>query len=137
MSEFSTVSIDIVDQDALVDALVEMGYKPLVSKEAKKLHGYQGDQRNQKAHVIIPKSQVGGASNDVGFEKLADGSMVAHISEYDRRSNFNTTKLNKVKQLYAQKRIEKKLKLKGSKYRIKSKTVDNKGNIKIKVSMRA
>lgn len=60
-----------------------MGYKPVVHKEAQKLEGYQGDKRKQKAHIIIPRKQVGGSSNDVGFEKTKKGYTL-HASEYDR-----------------------------------------------------
>ena len=113
-----------------------MGYKPVVSETAKKLQGYAGDMRSQKANVILPRSQVGSASNDVGFEKKADGTFVAHVSAYDKSSNFNKKKMNKLKQLYAKHRLKGKVKLKGSKYRIKSESVDANGNIKIKIAIR-
>ena len=59
-----------------------MGYQPEVHSEVKNLYGYRGDQRKQKAHIIIPRKQVGGASNDVGFERAKKG-FVIHASQYD------------------------------------------------------
>ncbi len=102
MSEFHILSIDITDQKNLVKTLEEMGYKPKIHKEAQSLHGYQGDVRKQKAHVIIPRKQVGSASNDIGFE-LKDSKYIMHISEYD----INTKKFNskKLKQVYAKNKI--------------------------------
>jgi len=70
-----------------------MGFKEHmveVHKETVPLKGYQGDQRQQKAHIRIKGSgwsgsnYVGGASNDLGLEQLADGSWVMHVSDYDQ-----------------------------------------------------
>lgn len=59
-----------------------MGYKPEVHEKAVNLYGYQGDKRNQKAHIVIPRKQVGNASNDVGFERVNNG-FILHASEFD------------------------------------------------------
>jgi len=61
-----------------------MGYQPEVHSKAKNLQGYQGDKRSQKAHIILPRKQVGGASNDVGFERVKKG-FILHASEYDHK----------------------------------------------------
>ncbi len=61
-----------------------MGYNPVTHKEAQSLEGYRGKKRSQKAHIIIPRKQVGGLSNDVGFEKVGKG-YVLHASAYDVR----------------------------------------------------
>ena len=109
-----------------------MGYTPQVHKEAKQLHGYQGDLRSQKAHIIIPKSQVGSASNDVGFEKKGD-SYIMHLSEYDKSTRkFNVKKLN---QLYAKNRISKAIKMK-SKYSLVSHKTEKDGRIVMRVRVR-
>ena len=130
MSEFHVIEISLNDQQALVDALVELGYTPTVYKEAKNLYGYQGDKRSQKAHVIIPRRQVGSVSNDVGFERKSDGSFIMHLSEYDERSK--TFNVKKMKQLYAKNRITKALKKK-SKYRLSNQKVEKDGRIVMRV----
>ena len=124
------IEISINDQQSLIDALIEMGYKPEIHEEAKNLHGYQGDKRSQKAHVIIPRRQVGSASNDVGFERKSDGSFAMHLSEYDQRSK--TFKTEKLKQLYAKNRITKALKKKG-RYHLSKQQVEKDGRIVMRV----
>jgi len=104
-----------------------MGYKPVVSETAKNLKGYQGDTRPQKAHIIIPKSQVGQASNDVGFEKIK-GKYIMHLSEFDQHG-FRT---NKLKQLYNKAKITRYVK-KTRKLSVKSSEVRKDGSIAIKV----
>ncbi len=119
----------IDDKDCLVKALEEMGYTPVVSEEAKNLYGYQNDKREQKAHVIIPRKQVGGASNDVGFENV-EGKWKMHLSEYDQ--NAKTFDPNKLKQFYSKHRVLKHVK-KTSKYSFSSQSVEKDGSIRIKL----
>jgi len=104
-----------------------MGYKPTVNETAQRLHGYRGDLRDQKAHVIIPRSQVGSASNDVGFEKVK-GKYIMHLSEFDQHG-FQT---NKLKQIYQKAKITRYIK-KTRKLSVKSSEVRKDGSIAIKV----
>jgi len=106
-----------------------MGYTPLISEEAKNLHGYHGDVRKQKAHIIIPRSQVGGSSNDVGFEKV-DGKYIMHLSEFDQ--NSQTFCENKFKQLYNKNKVLKAVK-KNTKLSVKSTLVRKDGSIAVRV----
>ncbi len=73
-----------------------MGYKPVVHKEAMSLEGYMGDKRSQKAHIILPRKQVGASSNDVGFERTKKG-IVLHASQFDHawRTGVKIKTLNK------------------------------------------
>lgn len=131
MSEYTVVEIDFTDTECLIKSLGEMGYTPVVNMvDPINLIGYRGDTRPQKAHIVIPRSQVGSLSNDIGFE-LVDGKYIAHISEYDR-----TFKTNKLKQIYGQQKLKKLVRLKSSRYKITGETVDEKGNIKIKIKIR-
>lgn len=78
------------------DKMIEVSDTPLTLK------GYHGDDREQKANIRIKGSgwgsnqnYVGGASNDLGFEKMSDGSWAFHVSDYDK-SKYDqswTTKL--------------------------------------------
>ena len=57
-----------------------------------------------------------------------------HVSEYDKTKKKLSP--NRIKQLYAKYKIESTILKKTGKYRLKSKTVDEKGRIKIKISVR-
>ena len=95
MSHYSRVTTVIKSRAALVQALVDMGFKQSdirVSDQAQQLQGYQGDKREQKANVILPRKAVGGASNDIGFELTEDGTYVAHVSDYDRGNSSAQSK---------------------------------------------
>ena len=130
MSEYHLIdNVELTDEQVLIQTLQEMGYKPTIHAEAENLHGYMGDKRKNKAHIIIPRSQVGNASNDVGFEKV-DGSYKLHLSEYDKR--VESFKLKKLKQLYAKNKILVELKKK-SKYLLGSQSVDKDGTIRIRL----
>jgi len=130
MSEYHVVELEIKDESCLVEALHEMNYKPEIHKKAKALIGYKGDKRSQKAHIIIPKNQIGSVSNDIGFERMNNGDMKMRISEYDINSHkFNT---NKLKQLYAKYKTISICKKK--KYKLVSQKTDDKGRIRIKLT---
>jgi len=127
MSEYHIFDLDFDDIDCLLESLGEMGYKPKVNEIAQPLHGYAGDLRKQKAHIIIPKSQVGMASNDVGFERVK-GKYIMHLSEFDQ----NGFKTNKLKQLYQKSKVTKYIK-NTRKLSVKSSEVRKDGSIAIKV----
>ena len=133
MSEYHEIDIGLKDQECLVKTLEELGYKPQIHADAVALEGYQGDKRKQKAHIVIPRSQVGRASNDVGFE-LVNGEYILRVSEFDK--NKKKLRPNQLKQLYAKYKVEKTISRKSTKYKLKSKTVDADGRIRIKVSIR-
>jgi hypothetical protein len=91
MSHYLDFKTKITDRDALVKALCHMKTsqglltvdKIEVHDKATNLYGYQGDKRNTVANVIIRRNNVGGAANDIGFVKNADGTYSSIISEYD------------------------------------------------------
>jgi len=128
MSSYNEIETSFSDQGCLVDALKEMGYQPQVNEKAQQLEGYHGDKRTQTAEVIIPRKQVGGASNDVGFKKNADGTYTAIISDYDKGSTFGVRKQAELKKLYAEKMSMKQAKANGLKFVGKKATTDKKGN---------
>lgn len=104
MSHFVECKTEFRDPQALVAALIECGFAAdqiEVHAEAVPLYGYQGDKRAQHAHIVIRRQHVGRAANDVGWERLPDGTYRAWISEYDRRHRFNTEMQGRVRQEYA------------------------------------
>ena len=104
MSHFVECQTEFRDPLALVAALVECGFEVAqieVHPEAMPLFGYQGDQRDQQAHIVIRRQHVGTAANDVGWERQPDGTYRAWISEYDGRHRFDQAMQNRIEQEYA------------------------------------
>ncbi len=104
MSHFVECQTEFHDPQALVAVLVECGFQEPqieVHEQAVPLYGYQGDARPQKAHIVIRRQHVGSAANDVGWERRADGTYRAWISEYDGRHRFDQAMRNRIKQEYA------------------------------------
>ena len=87
MSMYCNIKTQFKNRTALIAALMETGNwiaKQIeVHDEPQHLYGYQGDRREQTAHVIIRREHVGRASNDIGFARQPDGTYAAVISEYD------------------------------------------------------
>ena len=104
MSHYNSVKTAIRDQDLLVSSLQALGFKPQVHEVAQSLEGFQGDKRTQTAEIIIPRRQVGGASNDIGFKRQEDGSFAAIISDYDRH-RYGDKWLAKLKTEYGVARV--------------------------------
>jgi len=92
MSEYVECETQILDQDALLAALEEMGYTVVEVGENLSLYGYQGDRRKETADVVIRRKYVGHASNDLGFKKQKDGSFKVIISKYDQGQKRNFVK---------------------------------------------
>lgn len=104
MSHYVECKPGFKDREALIQALIAIGFareQIEVNQEAVPLYGYQDDQRAQQAHIVIRRKHVGQAANDVGWEKLADGTYRAWISEYDGRHRFNPEMQDRIKQEYA------------------------------------
>ena len=105
MSEYCDIKTQFKNVDALVDALLEASPhwtrdKIEVHNEPQHLYGFQGDMREQTAHVIIRRQTIGGASNDIGFIRGADGTYTAQISRYDQHRHGERWQA-KLKQSYA------------------------------------
>ena len=105
MSHYVECTPGFKDREALIEALVAVGSRPQsdreIHEEAVLLYGYQGDERPQRAHIVIRRQHVGQAANDVGWERLPDGTYRAWISEYDSRHRFNPEMQDRIKQEYA------------------------------------
>jgi hypothetical protein len=101
MSHFTSIKTRIADLEALTKALTDLGFKTIeVHTEAQNLYGYQGDQRSQRAEVIIRRKFVGSASNDIGFKRQTDGTFEAIISNYDR-TKYSRSWLEQLTHRYA------------------------------------
>ena len=104
MSHYVECKPGFKDREALIEALVAVGFgrdQIEVHEQAAPLFGYRGDERPQRAHIVIRREHVGQAANDVGWERLPDGTYRAWISEYDARHRFDPALQNRIKQEYA------------------------------------
>lgn len=136
MSEYVVCETKFRDQKALIEALVEMGLRQdqiEVHDTAQKLVGYQGDSREQRAHIIIRRKSIGHASNDIGFEKAADGSYKAWVSDFDRRTGYGKRIMEGELAKCYSKRVVLGTKVRGCK--IKSCVEGANGEIKIRISV--
>jgi hypothetical protein len=126
MSHYSEVQIEFKDRAALVAALGRLGFKDKVEvhQEAKSLYGYQGDRREQQAHIIIRRQHVGLAANDIGFQRQSDGTYRAWVSEFDQRQNgYSEAWMGKLKQAYGVEKARAEAKKRG--YRVSEQKLDD------------
>lgn len=113
MSHYSKIKTKIMERDALLAALKEMGYHNVeVHEKADSLYGYQGDRRPERAEVIIRRKFIGPASNDIGFRKADDGSYEAIVSQYDQ-GMLGKDWVDRVCQKYAEHAVLAKLEAQG------------------------
>ncbi len=130
MSHYSTIKTRLVEQDYLVRALEDLGYKGKmkVHKRPVRLRGFLGDPRRQKAEIVIPRKHVGRSSNDVGFRRTAQGTYDVMISAYDR-GKYSTKWLGRLTQRYAYHAAVDKLRDQG--FDIVEETEDRKGQLNV------
>lgn len=122
MSAYGEYVTTLCEQQFLIEGLHHMGYTIEVHDNGAPLFGYHGDERPERAHVIIRRSQLDSASNDIGFVRGADGRFRAFLSEYDRSIGYDDHWLGKVHQHYKEKQTMAVAKAKGYIFRGKEVT---------------
>jgi hypothetical protein len=100
VSAYGEYVTTLCEQQFLVEGLHQMGYTIEVHDNGAPLFGYHGDERPERAHVVIRRSQLDSASNDIGFVRGTDGRFRAILSEYDRNIGYDDRWLGKVHQHY-------------------------------------
>lgn len=113
MSKYVELRTQLTDEQYLVEALRELGYTPEVCREGKPLIGYMGDERAERAQIIIRRGQLDSASNDIGFARSTAGVYQAIISEYDRGIGFDDAWLGRLTQAYKERQTMAVAKAKG------------------------
>jgi Protein of unknown function (DUF1257) len=103
VSAYGEYITTLCEEKFLIEGLRAMGYRGEVHPDAAPLIGYHGDERPERAHVIIRRAQLDSASNDIGFVRGMDGRFRAILSEYDRSIGFDNRWLGKVQQNYKEK----------------------------------
>jgi hypothetical protein len=106
MSAYKKIDLALVDRDTLLQSLKEMGLEVALHETPQPLVGYEGQERAEKAEIIVPRSSVNRsftcASNDIGFRQGPSGYAMI-CSEYDSREKMP----QRVKQAYTKVALEK------------------------------
>ena len=129
MSQQAIYNVDFKDEKLLLEALQEMGYRPVVHKEAVALKTY-GNRGNSKAHIVITKEQGNFRYADLGFERTKEGFKL-HADHID----INQLNMSQLKQGYTKAFIKKRIRLMGTQYIMGKDEIDQKGTMKLKVKV--
>jgi hypothetical protein len=113
VSKYLELRTKLTEEQYLVEALRELGYMPEVCREGTPLVGYMGDERAERAQIVIRRRQLDSASNDIGFARDASGVYQAIISEYDRGIGFDDAWLGRIAQTYKERQTMAVAKAKG------------------------
>lgn len=116
MSKYEELRTVLSEERFVIEALHDLGYSPEVSNEGMSLCGYLGDERPEKAHIVIRRRQLGSASNDIGFARDEGGVYRALISKYDRGIGFDDAWLGRVAQTYKERQTMAVAKSKGYRF---------------------
>ncbi|MCL5266140.1 MAG: DUF1257 domain-containing protein [Chloroflexi bacterium] len=85
MSAFKKFTdIQFRDLGLLKTALSDLGFGIVEEGDQLPLYGYRGDQRAERAELVIRRQHLTRASNDLGFQKTKDG-YIPIVSDYDAR----------------------------------------------------
>ncbi len=102
MSAYSEFPVhEFKDKELLTAALKAMGYVPTCDAQ---LSDYWNEYWGKAPMVdlLIPKSQLVGTYDDIGFKRNADGSYSAVIGDMDRRKGFDNNWLAQLKANYTE-----------------------------------
>lgn len=116
MSKYEELRTVLSDERFLLEALRDLGFSPDASAEGLSLYGYLGDERSEKANIVIRRRQLNSASNDIGFARDANGVYRALISEYDRGIGFDDAWLGRIAQTYKERQTMAVAKAKGYRF---------------------
>ncbi len=119
MSHYCEIETTFNDQQALIEALtsVQGGWELNqieIHQVPQSLFGYRGDERKEKANIIIRRKHVSPSANDVGFALQDDGSYKAIISDYDQTSRCNPAFMARLKTEYSCIAVERQARQRGT-----------------------
>jgi hypothetical protein len=104
VSKYDSFETKLTEEGPLVAALKALGFPVEVHAPGAPLFGYHGDERPERAHIIIRRQHLDSASNDIGFLRGPDGQFRAILSEYDRSIGFDQKWVGRVQQRYKEER---------------------------------
>ena len=118
MSQYEELKTTMTDQQYLVDALTEMGYRPEVQADGTALKGYGGVAWSRPVQVIIPREQLRGGLAPVGFGRDETGVFQAVVDDLDRQyGGLDQSWLGRVAQGYKERQTMAVAKTKGYVFR--------------------
>ena len=129
MSQQAVYDVDFKDEQLLLEALKEMGFKPVVHKEAVPIKTY-GNRGNAKAHIVLGKEDCCNRYGDFGFERTEKGFKL-HADHID----IKKLNLVKLKQTYTKSFIKKRINLLGTQYIMRAEEIDQNGSMKLKIKV--
>src|SRR2546428_11198804 len=103
MSKYANTVTALREEEYLVEALREMGYRPEVHPQGAKLNSYYSEQEAKVAHVIIRRRELPGAYGDIGFVRQPDGRFAMVCDEVDEHTGYGAKWLGWVQQAYKEK----------------------------------
>lgn len=142
MSHFTRLEVSFQQSEeasliASLEALFGAGSVE-VHDEPTGLFGYEGNDRSllpetdpnhaPKAHLVVRRSHLGPACNDLGFRRTESGGYEAIVSSYDRLVIFRPERQGQLLQTYTLSVAERQLRHKG--YTVRRETADN-GTVRI------
>jgi hypothetical protein len=89
LSKYEETATEIRQSGHLITALRELGLRAEFHPDGANPVGYEGQERPERAQVIVRRNQIGTASNDIGFARKPGGTFAAVLSEYDRSIGFD------------------------------------------------
>jgi Protein of unknown function (DUF1257) len=104
LSKYDSFQTTLTEPTPLIAALEALGYPVEVHREGASLFGYHGEERPERAQIIIRRQYLNPASNDIGFRRGPSGTFEAILSEYDRHIGFDQKWLGRVHQRYKEER---------------------------------
>lgn len=100
MSAYVKIDVKLTDEESIKEALKALDLPFEEFEIAEPLVDYRGQRRSQtRANIIVRRRHLSRLSNDMGFEKMPDGTWQAHVSDYDMPPR--STIWPRIKQEYA------------------------------------
>ena len=102
MSAYSEFPVrEFKDKELLTAALKAMGYVPTCDAQLSDYWNEYGG-KAPTVDLLVPKSQLSGTYDDIGFKRNVDGSYSAVIGDMDRRKGFDNNWLAQLKANYTE-----------------------------------
>lgn len=97
MSAYITLVTPMLDEECLVAAIVDQGFRAASIVRSVEPIALRGWQQGRQAHIVLPKEHTGDAYNDIGFFRGPTGYIAILSNDYAR---FGPEWLSKVSARY-------------------------------------
>jgi hypothetical protein len=103
MSKYGQTQTVLREEELLLDALKEMGYRVEVHPAGAQLNSYYSEQEAKTVNIVIRRQHLHGAYGDIGFARQPGGQFTLIADELDQHHGYGTKWLGRVQQLYKEK----------------------------------